>query len=382
MPDIVIQVEFDYSNDAPPPNFTPSFPVQRIDPADKDFAKRCGWLSAWGKELTGIDLSKQGGNSFEGEWLFTRKHITFDGILPKSMTFNMDAMNFGDSPIVASVLIDNSTRMTAIITKLGNVIGSQDIAVRVQHASLPYPVDYAWSEHPQRPNGWSSVSKHAPHILKPDVSFVVQTSSDYVCHAVFVDQNGVVNSSSHPQSMMVANYGQYAQISTTNANTAAASVLQAAADAGSITFSKYLATSKISKKYSKSSKQPSAPIDSTFTASPASTMKFVKPDEITELPTPPKGFTWYANMRGVLFLESGGKTYWPHEVFDLAQMYSDLTAFNNQLIVEGVEDKREKLISYIERVNKQIECTRAVLSYMESVGDGISLNCKAFGDFK
>jgi hypothetical protein len=383
MADITFDVQFDYSTDNPFPANYPHPAVNSISTNDKDFAKNCGWLSCWGKELTGIDQTKQGGNAFEGEWLFTRKHVTIDagGSAVQSITCNMDALNLGNSPIVASLVIDNSTRVTAIVLKKSlGVASPQDISVAVQSVTLPYPADFAWANHPQRPNAYSPVSKHAPHIARPMMTCVVKTSVDYVCHVVLVDQSGATQVVEHPQNIFAKGYSAFAP----NANTAAANMLSEAVASGAVTFSKFILTAKIGKKYAKGgSKQQamSQPADSTFNAQKA-LANFVKPDEIDELPVPPKGFTWYSNVRGVLFLEGNGQVLWPHEVFDLAQMYADLVAFQHSLQIEGVESKRTWFVEKIAVIEVEIERTRTLFKYMESVADGLVLNCKAFGDFK
>jgi hypothetical protein len=98
-------------------------------------------------------------------------------------------------------------------------------------------------------------------------------------------------------------------------------------------------------------------------------VEFQEPEGL-DLPEPPEGYSWALNLRGILFLEDHdhpGQPLWPWDVFDLAQM--------------AVEAREEEDDEYRTEILLEIEKVKALFRYMQSVGDGIAMNARIFGDY-
>ena len=403
MSDVTIQLSFDYSSDTnfnlPPFPFTPqgvnALGVNDVD-AMSDYFKTCGWFSIWGKELDGVDTTKPGGAAFSGNdesWLYLRKFGTWIQTAeicsgePAIKSIEAKATlkkgsNRPNSPIVISMVIDGTsfaftlhkTGSAQTSALLGNIADKSQFSMKNVH--VPFPANVTWITHPQYQKG-RKVSTLALAYNNVNIKIDIQTSNQLAIGWMAV-QNPVGGSLVAPldgqtqltPSPIWQNPGLIDDMKRSYPNTAIAKLLEWGVSAGYITFdpphsSKFSAT-----KFGED-------VENTSNAKAVDT--FVKPEGF-ELPDLPAGVTWKANLRGVIILEKNGDLIWPHEAYDLFQMVQDSAALNRTLQIEGVERKRDELISMIENLDTQIERVRALLTYTESVGDSLSLQSRIFNE--
>lgn len=358
MADIKVVLHFNYANDSSFSSVPPVGTVNEIDPSNqKEFFKNCGWYSGWGKELTGIDLSQNGGNALIGEWMFARKTVrwTTHPLAPSALVvdeieMHLDSLKIGKSPMIVSFSLD-SMRVAIAVVKTDPFVGPGTFAQNViKNASIPYPANGAWVTHPGFQKGRPvSAFSSAKNIV--DVGVHCETDAGFEVSFIAIETSGDAAifppAASNPLLAGVA--------SCKNPYSVVAQAYDNGFHKGMIQFDMLVGAPMT--KYPRKSQSAATPVP----ARP----KFVAPDEIT-LPDLPSGYTWALNARGVVLLEKNGDLFFPHEVFDLIQAEHDA-----QLSAEAGDHYPEG----------QVAKVRALFDYMESVGNGLALNYRVLREF-
>lgn len=176
MSQIIIRLNFDYSLDT---NFTPPvYPyvpvgVGLLSPSNIDdmtnYWKSCGWIQAWGKELTGIDTSQVGGNALLSDsWLFLRNEIAFTEIdfypdmqFVRAIEIKTNLKNGGNSvsPVVIAMSIDG-VKLAFLLHKTADpqtqiLLGEpcHKSELNLKNARVPSPANANWANHPRYQKG-------------------------------------------------------------------------------------------------------------------------------------------------------------------------------------------------------------------------------------
>jgi len=399
--DIELVLTFDYSNDNQfvPPSVEQAGLVE-IDPTHgAEIAKDGGWFTAWGKELTGIDLNQKGAFALKGDWVFCRKDVTMidhpdhkGSLVPGEITVHASLKhNYPNSPVVFAFALDGLRYCTLIHKKnasiqafsssfgidvsmprtlnTGDLVGDWKAArVSFKGAQIPFPANGQWLKAPGIQKGRQPLYQQALARNKVDVSVDLKVSPDLCVGFGVLDSVADWNAPNEIFAPVPIDQSPLTQDPAVlhdmrnagNANNGLMAMLSYAADNGLLHFDKQVVAAPV---------QNSSFAQMPFGGKPPknsgiSGLPFDPPDGL-ELPDTPFGFSWALNIRGILFLESRdnpGQPLWPWDVFDLQQYKDELASDPNDA------DLRVQ----VERIEKLFE-------HMSDVGDGISMNSKIFG---
>lgn len=425
-PDVVIRVDFDYSQDqdfvSNPlalDNASFSNPLSKmfqangsvaslIDIADeKTIVKQGGWLGAWGKELTGLQPSQPGGSALLGEWVFVRKHLSWQDhplngtlnvgqvgnvrFVPKDVVLNVDAKGLGNlSPMVVSFSID-TFRVSMVLLKEDPYSPSSNSNVHIYKQNftnmvLPFPANADYVSMPNY-SKTSPASDYAPlhNLVKLELKVETQQGFHISFIAIESKKKLVQSQFTNPQDYLQQDQVACQEIvNSSNANNAVVCYLKHAELNGLISYNSPMQSpTQIGNALGGIWGQViqaglGDDVDHTIdkeeevsTSDVQSALKFIPPKDL-ELPDLPKGMKWGVNLRGVILISNGKKLLWPHEVWDLVKMREDLAGL-------PVHDDLYELIEYgtdYGTLKAQIEKVTALMEYEKSVGNSIVLSAE------
>jgi len=359
MSDIKVLLKLDYSNDTAFSSVAPFAAVTEINPAEQRlFFKECGWFSGWSKELTGIDLSQNGGNALLGEWAFARKTVRFcqHPLVPTAQVvdeieMHVDSLNIGKSPMIVGFSID-TVRVAIAIVKTDPFSAPSVMGNKIQNASIPYLANGAWATHPSYQKGRPVCAfSPAKNTVGIDVNCETVAGFEISFMAFETAGDAAVFSLNNPNPLLegiAACKNPYSVVAQAYENGYKKAMIRFDAPMGA-------PMAKYPRKSQAKSQTQTAP-------SP----RFTAPDGLT-MPNLPSGCKWAMNVRGIVLMEKGGELFFPHEIYDLIQMEHDA-----QLAVDKGDNFPMEDVANV----------RSLFEYMESVGNGIALNYRVLREFQ
>lgn len=266
MSDIKTTLSFDYQNDT---NFNPPIPpyvpvgVDVLSPTNVDdmtnYFKSCGWIQAWGKELTGIDPSQLGGFAFVGDFLFMRKAVEFSenefysGMqFVKQIEVKSSLKNGGNavSPVVIAMSIDG-VKLAFLLHKTADpqtriLLGDpcQKSEFSLKNARVPFPANANWANHPRYQKG-CKVSELSLAFNQTNIKIEIEVSESLSIGWLAIDKQGgstITNMGHDAESInptaFFAHSSMLDNMRTYQPNSAIAHMVTWGAEQGYITFDK------------------------------------------------------------------------------------------------------------------------------------------------